>query len=197
MTKKRSVGSGSTLSSYRILLALGSLGGQAGVAFPISTALKMAASRVWKGSTTGVRQPSLRGGRFLYPSAGGAAIPRLAPTPWIGRHEEVADGLHSVQETITALMWQTKRRREKIGMGKAAFSLEGSLFFWVTGPWPSKALRNLDQLLHPAMPTKVAHLCPGICAKHRYHCVQTRYPARLVSPRADGPAVLGVFHLNQ
>lgn len=44
---------------------------------------------------------------------------RLTPTSGIGRHEQVADGLHSVQETITALMCQTKGRREKIGVGQA------------------------------------------------------------------------------
>lgn len=49
----------------------------------------------------------------------GLSFHGLTPTPWIGRHGEAADGLHSVQETITALMCQTNGRREKIGVGKA------------------------------------------------------------------------------
>lgn len=45
----------------------------------------------------------------------GLSFHRLTPTPWIGRHEEVADGLHSVQEPIAALMCQTNGRREEMG----------------------------------------------------------------------------------
>lgn len=43
---------------------------------------------------------------------------RLTPTPWIGRREEAADGLHSVQETMAALMCQTNESREEIGVRK-------------------------------------------------------------------------------
>lgn len=48
----------------------------------------------------------------------GLSFHRLTPTPWIGRREEAADGLRSVQETIAALMCQTNGRREEIGWGR-------------------------------------------------------------------------------
>lgn len=65
-------------------------------------------------------------------SDGGAVMHRLTPTPWIGRREEAADGLHSVQETMAALMCQTNKRREEMGGGCRCRS-EGSPLLSVRG----------------------------------------------------------------
>lgn len=89
----------------------------------------------------------------------GLSFHRLTPTPWTGRHEEVADGLHSVQEPIAALMCQTNGRWEEMGWERwvqvrgLALHCSGS-----DGPWCSKALRKQDQPLTSEMPTEAAHL---------------------------------------
>lgn len=102
----------------------------------------------------------------------GLSFHRLTPTPWIGRREEAADGLPSVQETMVALMCQTVGRREEIGVreggaGQRALHCSGS-----EGPWGLKALRNEAQPLSPEMLTKGVHLCLGIL----YQTLTTQCP---------------------
>lgn len=75
--------------------------------------------------------------------------------------EEAADGLHSVQETMGALMCQTKRRREKTGRGDGRGS-EDSPFFWVRGTLKSHSPKKQDHSLSPEMPAQATHLCLDI-----------------------------------
>jgi hypothetical protein len=67
-------------------------------------------------------------------SSVGLSFHRLTPTPWIGRREEMADGLHSVQETIAALMCQTNGRREETGVGEAGLDWKALQSSGLQGP---------------------------------------------------------------
>lgn len=77
----------------------------------------------------------------------GLSFHRLTPAPWIGRREEVADGLHSVQETMATLMCQTNGRREDIGVEKVGTGQRAPHSSGLEGLWCPKVLRNQDQPL--------------------------------------------------
>lgn len=101
-------------------------------------------------------------GRFLCGLVMGLSFHRLTPTPWIGRREEAADGLHSVQGTMAALMCQTNGRREETGVGEVGAGHMVLHCSGSEGPRYPKALSNQNQPLSPETPIKPAHLCLGI-----------------------------------